>query len=102
MKPGIQHIIADLEKELSALEANVQPNWKGLVEPLEHISDRISRAWGTVSHLKVCMGISNFIHSISIFRRAWFRARGHGYMPNIKNAALSSKRGSCKLRGHSH
>jgi Zn-dependent oligopeptidase len=53
VKPGIQHIIADLEKELTTLEANVKPTWEGLVEPLERISDRISRAWGTVSHLKV-------------------------------------------------
>lgn len=53
VKPGILHIIADLEKELSTLEESVQPTWKGLVEPLERISDRISRAWGTVSHLKV-------------------------------------------------
>ena len=53
MKPGLQHIIADLDTELSKLEESVKPTWEGLVEPLERISDRISRAWGTVSHLKV-------------------------------------------------
>jgi oligopeptidase A len=53
VKDGIQHIISDLEKELSSLEKSVKPTWEDLVEPLERISDRIGRAWGTVSHLKV-------------------------------------------------
>lgn len=30
----------------------MQPTWPGLVEPLEKIVDRLSVAWGTVSHLK--------------------------------------------------
>lgn len=34
------------------MEANVNPTWSGLVEPIERITDRISCAWGTVSHLK--------------------------------------------------
>lgn len=53
VKPGILHILADLDKELSVLEENVKPTWESLVDPLERITDRISRAWGTVSHLKV-------------------------------------------------
>lgn len=60
VKPGILHIIQDLEKELTTLEENVKPTWKDLVEPLERISDRISRAWGTVSHLKVSFFMSFF------------------------------------------
>lgn len=40
------------EQELVELEKNVQPTWPGLVEPLEKIVDRLSVAWGTVSHLK--------------------------------------------------
>ena len=53
MVPGITALISDLNKEIDALEKSVEPTWEGLVEPLERISDRLSRAWGTVSHLKV-------------------------------------------------
>lgn len=41
-----------LHKELDDLEANVKPTWPDLVEPIERIVDRLSRAWGTVNHLK--------------------------------------------------
>jgi Zn-dependent oligopeptidase len=52
VKPGILHIIGELNAELTQLEQNVQPTWSCLVEPLERIVDRITRAWGTMSHLK--------------------------------------------------
>jgi hypothetical protein len=52
VEPGIRHIITVLGNELTDLEQNVKPNWSSLVEPLERISDRMSRAWGIVSHLK--------------------------------------------------
>jgi oligopeptidase A len=52
VKPAIQHIIGQLNNDLTALEEDVQPTWAGLIEPLERIVDRITRAWGTVSHLK--------------------------------------------------
>ena len=51
--PGITQLIEELNAELDELEKTVQPTWSSLVEPLEKISDRISRAWSTVSHLKV-------------------------------------------------
>ena len=84
VKPGIKHIIADLEKELTALEANVQPTWKGLVEPLERISDRISRAWGTVSHLKVRLALPTacLVPSRNGIR---FRPRFNENMPTTSN-----------------
>jgi oligopeptidase A len=50
--PGIRSLLEESHKQLDDLEANVNPTWSGLVEPLERIIDRISRAWGTVSHLK--------------------------------------------------
>lgn len=50
--PGITEVIDQLNAELDALEANVQPTWEGCVEPLERIVDRLSRVWGAVSHLK--------------------------------------------------
>jgi len=50
--PGIRSLLADLEGELSQLEASVTPTWSGLVEPLERISDLLGRTWGVVGHLK--------------------------------------------------
>jgi hypothetical protein len=31
----------------------VEPTWEGLVQPLEKLTDKHSRAWGVVTHLKV-------------------------------------------------
>lgn len=50
--PGITQLLADLNAEIDRLEQSVLPTFEGLVEPLERISDRLGRAWGTVSHLK--------------------------------------------------
>jgi oligopeptidase A len=50
--PGIRALLAELHAEVDKLEASVEPTWEGLVQPLERIVDRLSRAWGTVSHLK--------------------------------------------------
>jgi oligopeptidase A len=52
--PGITQLLDELNAELDELEKKVQPTWNGLVEPLERLTDRLSLAWGTVSHLKVC------------------------------------------------
>lgn len=54
MVPGIREVLSQCEKDLEALEEGVEPTWEGTVEPLERIVDRLSRAWGAVSHLKVC------------------------------------------------
>ena len=54
MVPGITQLLDELNAELDELEKRVQPTWNGLVEPLERLTDRLSLAWGTVSHLKVC------------------------------------------------
>lgn len=51
--PGIREVLADLSSNLDALEAGIAPTWEGLAEPLERMTDRLSRAWGVVSHLKV-------------------------------------------------
>jgi oligopeptidase A len=54
--PGMQHLLATLDAELQQLEAQVQPTWEELVEPIERLSDRLSVAWGIVGHL---MGVRN-------------------------------------------
>ena len=51
--PGITQLIKELNEEVDELEKYVKPTWSGLVEPLELLTDRLSRAWSTVSHLKV-------------------------------------------------
>jgi oligopeptidase A len=56
VEPGMRALLAQLEAELSRLEAERVPTWSGLVEPLERISDHLDRAWGVVSHL---MGVRN-------------------------------------------
>ena len=50
--PGIQALLKQVAAEIDSLEQNVSASWEGLVEPLERIADRMSRAWGTVTHLK--------------------------------------------------
>lgn len=50
--PGMKQVLAELEAELAALEADVAPTWEGLVQPLERLSDRLSFSWGVVQHLK--------------------------------------------------
>lgn len=51
--PGMRALLAQLHKDIDALEASVTPSWEGLVEPLEKLTDRHQRVWGIVSHLKV-------------------------------------------------
>ncbi|RMZ53333.1 hypothetical protein APUTEX25_004821 [Auxenochlorella protothecoides] len=50
--PGIREVLARQHAALDELEKGLQPTWSGIVDPLEHIADRMARAWGTVSHLK--------------------------------------------------
>jgi oligopeptidase A len=54
--PGVRSRLAQLEGELARLEADVEPSWSGLVEPLERLGDRMQSTWGTVGHL---MGVKN-------------------------------------------
>ncbi|HEY9630257.1 MAG TPA: M3 family metallopeptidase [Coleofasciculaceae cyanobacterium] len=54
--PAISQLLADLEAQLTALEAHVVPTWEGLVQPLEQIEERIGWSWGVIGHL---MGVKN-------------------------------------------
>lgn len=51
--PGMTTLLQELNAELDGLEKTVQPTWSGLVDPIERITDRLSRVWGSVTHLKV-------------------------------------------------
>ncbi|XP_073054885.1 organellar oligopeptidase A, chloroplastic/mitochondrial-like isoform X1 [Primulina eburnea] len=48
---AIRSILSKLEAELIELENTAKPTWPKLVIPLEKIIDRLSVAWGIVSHL---------------------------------------------------
>ena len=54
--PAMRQLLAELDTELQHLEAQAQPTWEGLVEPLEQLTDRLSVTWGVVGHL---MGVKN-------------------------------------------
>lgn len=53
---GIQQLLAELDEELTRLEATVTPTWEGVVEPLTAIEERLDWSWGIVNHL---MGVKN-------------------------------------------
>lgn len=54
--PAMTQLLAEVDQELTALEAEVQPTWKSLVEPLDRLSERLTWSWGIVGHL---MGVKN-------------------------------------------
>ncbi|MBD2682978.1 MULTISPECIES: M3 family metallopeptidase [Nostoc] len=54
--PAFNQLLAELDQQLVALEANVEPTWEGLVEPLEKLTERLTWSWGAVNHL---MGVKN-------------------------------------------
>lgn len=56
VEPAMAQLLAELDKELATLEANVQPTWSGLVEPLDRLVERLRWTWGIVGHL---MGVKN-------------------------------------------
>jgi oligopeptidase A len=49
--PAMTQLLAELDSELTTLEAKVTPTWSGLVEPLQQLAERLSWSWGIVNHL---------------------------------------------------
>lgn len=49
--PGVQAMLATAEERLTKLEAEVEPTWDGLFEPLDVIDRDFEYGWGPVSHL---------------------------------------------------
>ncbi|MDB9483311.1 M3 family peptidase, partial [Dolichospermum circinale CS-537/05] len=56
VEPAFNYLLAELEKQLTILEANIQPTWTGLIEPLEKLTERLNWSWGILNHL---MGVKN-------------------------------------------
>jgi oligopeptidase A len=54
--PAIRQLLAETDAERQRLEADLEPTWAGLMEPLEQLENRLSLAWGAVGHL---MGVKN-------------------------------------------
>jgi oligopeptidase A len=51
-EPALDRVLADNRAALATLlGAGGEPTWQTLIEPLENLSERVSRAWGPVSHL---------------------------------------------------
>ncbi len=49
--PAIAQLLEEASNGLTNLEANLQPTWSGLVEPLERLTERIGWGWGAIEHL---------------------------------------------------
>jgi oligopeptidase A len=57
VKPAVEQILADSRAQVEALLANppAQWSWANLVEPLDDMGEKLSRAWSPVSHLNAVM-----------------------------------------------
>ncbi len=54
--PAIRQLLDKADTERQRLEADLQPTWLGLMQPLEQLENHLSLAWGVVGHL---MGVQN-------------------------------------------
>ena len=54
--PAVKQLLGECRETLSLLlEDDSIPTWRSFVEPLEDANERLSRAWGQVSHLNAVM-----------------------------------------------
>jgi oligopeptidase A len=52
IEPAIEQLLTENREAIrQLLESGQQHDWKNLVEPLEQLDDRLSRAWSPVSHM---------------------------------------------------
>jgi len=51
VEPAVQTLLAELDADLTVLEATARPTWDLLVEPLERLQDHLEMTWGSVGHL---------------------------------------------------
>ena len=51
VEPGVTALIETVQAEFAALEADLEPTWQGLMEPLEYIEHRLEAVIGTITHL---------------------------------------------------
>ncbi|MGH8505521.1 MAG: M3 family metallopeptidase [Stenotrophobium sp.] len=66
-EPALDALIAQNRVELKALlEKNSTPDWDSLIEPLEEMGDRVSRAWGPVQHLFGVMSTADWRKAFNV------------------------------------
>ena len=51
IEPAITMLLAEAKKRLEELEADIQPTWKGLIEPIEVMGLPFEYSWGPIGHL---------------------------------------------------
>ena len=51
VEAGIRQLLHDTQRAFAALETGLTPTWAGLMDPLEHLQDRLGRIIGAVTHL---------------------------------------------------
>src|SRR3982750_2268528 len=50
--PAVSELLAEGRSVISTIRADMaMPNWQNFVQPMEDANERLSRAWGQVSHL---------------------------------------------------
>jgi oligopeptidase A len=54
--PAVDQLLTENRELVNRIEAeDAEPTWDGFVQPLEDANERLSRAWGQVSHLNAVM-----------------------------------------------
>lgn len=56
IKPAVKALLEQSEAGLKKIEAEAQPSWEGLMQPLEELDYPWERSWGSVGHL---LGVKN-------------------------------------------
>ncbi len=51
IEPAITRLLAEAMKRLEDLESDIQPTWKGLIEPMEEMGLPFEYSWGPIGHL---------------------------------------------------
>jgi len=55
VEPAISRLIAEQRARVAQIEAEPEPSFKSVVEPLEELQHRLSRVWSPVGHLNAVM-----------------------------------------------
>ena len=51
VEPAMTRLLTEAKGQLEELEADIQPTWKGLIEPIEAMGLPFEYSWGPVGHL---------------------------------------------------
>ncbi len=51
IEPAMKRLLEEAKDTLEELEANIQPTWKGLIEPIETMGLPFEYSWGPIGHL---------------------------------------------------